>query len=62
VGKGFECGLGDELGSAVEEAVRKALTKGRGSRNGRFWVSLKKRIVMMLVGASFENRHHRESF
>lgn len=62
VGKGFECGLGDQLGSETEETIREALEVGRGNRTGRFWVNLKKRIVTMQVGASHENIHHAESF
>lgn len=62
VGKGYECELGEQLSSEVEEAVREALATGRGNRGGRFWVNLKKRIVTMQVGASHENAHHTESF
>lgn len=61
VGKGFECEFGDELPD-IEEDVREALEIGRGNRNGRFWVSRKKRTVTMQVGASHENTHHTESF
>jgi hypothetical protein len=60
VGKGYECPLGEQLDDEIEEAVREALETGRGDRNGRFWVNLKKRIVTMQVGASYENRHHEE--
>ena len=61
-GNGDECALGEQLGSEREKAIREALETGRGDRNGRFWVNLKKRIVTMQVGASYENTHHRESF
>ena len=62
VGKGKVCGLGDQLGSEIEEDVWEALERGRGNRNGHFWVDRKKRIVTMQVGAPHENRHHKEFF
>lgn len=62
VGKGYECGLDEQLGSEIEEAVRVALAVGRSDRNGRFWLNLKKREVTMQVGASYENRQRTVSF
>lgn len=62
VGKGFRCSLAEQLGDEIEEAIREALEAGRGNRNGRFWVNLKKRTVTMQVGASYENTQHTESF
>jgi hypothetical protein len=62
VGKGYECGLGEQLGDGIEQAIREALEVGRGSRNGRLWVNLKKRTVTMQVGAGYKNRQHTEPF
>jgi hypothetical protein len=62
VGKGYECELGEQLGSDIEARVQEALEAGRGDRNGRFWVNLKKQLVTMQVGESYENKHHVESF
>jgi hypothetical protein len=62
VGKGKECGFGEQFGSEEEDAVWKALEKGRGNRNGHFWVDFKNRIVTMQVGGGWENTQHTESF
>jgi hypothetical protein len=62
VGKGKECGFGEQFGPEEEDAVQEALERGRGNRNGHFWVDFKKRIVTMQVGAPYQNTHHSESF
>lgn len=62
VGKGYECELGEQLGIEVEESILKVLAAGRGNRNGRFWLNLKKRTVTMQVGASYQNTHHTKAF
>jgi hypothetical protein len=62
VGKGYECGFAEQLGDETEQAVCEALEAGRGTRNGRFWVNLKRRTVTMQVGASYENRQDTELF
>jgi len=62
VGKGYKCPLAEQLGAEIERAVRKALERGRGDRNGRFFVNIAKRTVTMYFGASYDNDVKTETF
>jgi hypothetical protein len=46
----------------VADAVRQALKKGRGDRNGRFWIDLEEREVTMAIGESADNKYKTASF
>jgi hypothetical protein len=62
VGKGKVERFGEQFDSEDEDAVLEALERGRGNRNGHFWVNFRTRTVTMQVGAPYENTHHAESF
>jgi hypothetical protein len=62
VGKGFTTTAESQFGNDTPDAIKRALSRRRGDRNGRFWVDLKKRKVTMAVGESADNRYDDVSY
>jgi hypothetical protein len=56
-GKGYECPLEDQFEEDMVSDIRNAIQRTRGSRNGRFWINLKSRVVTMAVGESSDNEY-----
>jgi hypothetical protein len=57
VGKGKVCRYAEQFSVEEEDAIRDALERGRGNRNGHLWVNRQKRIVTMQVGLGYKNCH-----
>ncbi|HEV8573477.1 MAG TPA: hypothetical protein VGR43_02095 [Dehalococcoidia bacterium] len=62
VGKGYEKSVASQFGVEIERAVKRALQRGRGDRNGRFWVDLETRQIKMAVRESADNEYGPVSF
>lgn len=61
-GKGFKKTLTGQLGLKPTVEIQRALTKARGSRNGRFWVDFEERQITMAVGDSGDNKYDQCKF
>jgi hypothetical protein len=55
IGKGYEVSLLSQFGVDVALAVARALGLYRGQRNGRFWVDVNTRRLVMQVGEANDN-------
>ena len=61
-GKGYQLTLDSQVGQPAALAIATALSVGRGTRNGRFWIDMGGRIVTMMIGESAENKYKRLQF
>lgn len=61
-GKGYKKRLSGQLGKKAESEILAALTKGRGNRNGRFWVDMEESIVTMMIGEAADNKYKQVAF